>query len=64
MVVKFRLIDRPAFEVTGKKTWISGQDNSLFGRFWEQCAAGGLFEHFTRLRGSQPGAVTNGSPWH
>ena len=33
----YRLIELPAFEVLGKKTWISGQDNALFGRFWEQC---------------------------
>jgi hypothetical protein len=36
-MVNFRLIERPAFEVIGRKTWIGGQDNELFGRFWQEC---------------------------
>jgi AraC family transcriptional regulator len=60
-MIKYRIVEKPAFEVLGKKTWISGQDNSLFGRFWVQCREAGLFEIFERLRGDQPGLQTNGS---
>jgi AraC family transcriptional regulator len=56
----FRIIERPPFEVIGKKTWISGQDNNLFGIFWETCQAEGLFGIFERINGFQPGAQTNG----
>lgn len=57
---QFRIIDRPAFEVIGKKTWISGQDNDLFGIFWEECKAEGLFGIFEQISGFQPGSQTNG----
>lgn len=56
-----RIVARPAFRVTGKKTWISGQDNAIFGRFWQQCQADGLFEQLKRLTGLRAGAQTGGS---
>jgi AraC family transcriptional regulator len=59
-MIQHRLIERPAFEVLDKKTWISGQDNSLFGRFWESCQAEGLFDLFNQISAMQPGAQTNG----
>lgn len=59
-MIKVRIIERPAFEVTGKKTWIAGQDNDSFGRFWEQCRRDGLFEVFERISGFQPGLQTLG----
>jgi AraC family transcriptional regulator len=55
-----RIIKRPAFQVVGKKTWISGKDNTLFGRFWEQCRAEGLFEIFEQINGFRPGPQTGG----
>ena len=58
---KPKIIERPAFQVVGKKTWISGQDNSLFGRFWEQCRAEGLFETFKQVSGFRPGPQTGGA---
>jgi AraC family transcriptional regulator len=58
--VEPRLIERPAFQLVGRKTWISGQDNSLFGRFWEQCRAEGLFEVFEQISGFRPGPQTGG----
>lgn len=36
-MIEFRLETHGAFDVCGKRTWISGQDNSLFGRFWDVC---------------------------
>jgi AraC family transcriptional regulator len=59
-VTRYRIVQRPAFQVAGKKTWISGQDNSLFGRFWEQCEAEGLFEVFRQIGGLRPGPQTGG----
>lgn len=59
-MIPYRLIERPAFDVMGQKTWISGQDNSLFGRFWEQCRQEGLFERFQQIGNQQPGQQTNG----
>ena len=60
MTIQYRLVERPAFDVLGRKTWIAGQDNSLFGRFWQRCAQDGLFDRFAQLRGQQPGMQTNG----
>jgi AraC family transcriptional regulator len=45
-MVKYKIIQKPAFDVIGKKTWISGQNNELFGQFWA-------------LNGRQPGRHTN-----
>ena len=59
-MAQYRLVERPAFEVLGKKTWISGQDNDLFGRFWEQCTHTGLFKQFEALGQSRPGPQTGG----
>jgi AraC family transcriptional regulator len=59
-VSKPRIIERPAFQVVGKKVWISGQDNALFGRFWEQCRADGLFARFEHINALQPGPQTGG----
>ena len=56
----YRIIERPAFEVIGKKTWISGPDNAQFGRFWEQCQSEGLFETFKQIGGLRPGPQTRG----
>ena len=61
-MIKHRITNRPAFEVVGKKTWISGQDTDLFGKFWVQCREQGLFKIFEEMSGSQPGAQTNGYP--
>jgi len=55
-----RLIERPAFDVLGRKTWISGPDNSLFGRFWQSCTREGLFAQFAQMTNQQPGPNTNG----
>lgn len=54
-----RIIAHPAFWVAGQKTWISGQDNSLFGNFWAECREDGLFSVFERITHFQPGTQTN-----
>ena len=58
-MIKYKIIEKPAFDVIGKKTWISGQDNELFGQFWVQCQKENLFEVFEQLNGAQPGQQTN-----
>jgi AraC family transcriptional regulator len=59
-MIEHRIVERPAFEVAGRKTWIGGQDNELFGRFWAQCREQGLFELFDRLNRHRAGPQTNG----
>jgi AraC family transcriptional regulator len=59
-MVKHRVLERPAFDVVGKKTWISGQDNSLFGTFWQRCRAEGLFAAFERVSGLRAGKQSGG----
>lgn len=56
-----RLIDRPAFRVAGRKTYITGPDNAQFGRFWDQCRAEDLFTRLQALTGFHPGAQTGAS---
>jgi AraC family transcriptional regulator len=61
---EMRLIDRPAFTIAGRKTYISGPDNEQFGRFWARARAEGLFAVFDQLRqqtGCFPGPRTNGA---
>lgn len=59
-----RIIVRPAFEVIGPKTWIGGQDNEQFGRFWQECRASGLLQTVQRIQqssGQPAGAQTSGA---
>jgi AraC family transcriptional regulator len=60
-MIKYRIIERPEFEIVGKQTWIAGtDDNEAFGRFWQQSQADGLFSVFERIGSFQPGPQTNG----
>jgi AraC family transcriptional regulator len=59
-MVTYRIVDRPAFDIIGLKTWISGPDNAQFGRFWERCREEGLFGRFEGMGGMAPGAQTGG----
>jgi AraC family transcriptional regulator len=56
-----RIIDRPAFRIEGKSTYISGPDNDQFGHFWQECQANGLMDVFDRLTGFRPGLQTGGT---
>ncbi len=60
-MTQYHLIKRLAFEVLGKKTWITGQDNALFSRFWEECRESGLFQQFKTLSAFRPGLQTGGT---
>ncbi len=57
-MVMWRVVERDSFVVAGQRTWISDQDNSLFGSFWAQFREEGLLSELPRLRGSEPGACT------
>lgn len=57
--VKYRLIERPAFEVIGRKSWIADQED--FGHAWEQAQAEGLMDALQRISGFRPGAQTGGA---
>ena len=59
-MVNFRLIERPAFEVIGQKTWIGDQDNEPFGRFWQESQLNGLLAALGQLRANYNGPQTNG----
>ncbi len=60
-MINFRIFERPAFEVIGKKTWIPGQgDNEAFGRFWELCRADGTLTALEQANSFQPGSQTMG----
>ncbi len=60
-MVNYRIVERPAFVVIGRKTWIGGtDDNEAFGRFWDQCRKDGIFNIFESLNGFQPGPQTQG----
>jgi AraC family transcriptional regulator len=60
-MIKHRIVEKPAFDVVGKKTWISGQDNELFGQFWVKCQEEQLFERLEKLSNNQPGRQTGSS---
>jgi AraC family transcriptional regulator len=60
-MIEHRIVERPAFEVVGRKTWIAGPDNDLFGRFWAQCREDGLFEVLGKISSLQAGPQTNGA---
>ena len=59
-MIDHRIVRLPAFDVIGKMTWISGQDSTLFGRFWEQCRQDGTLDVLRQFAGSQAGKHTQG----
>ena len=42
--VAYKIIQRPAFHIAGRQTFISGPDNDQFGRFIEIPSSGLPFE--------------------
>lgn len=58
-MIEVRVESKPAFSVIGKKTWISGQDNEQFGRFWKSSHESGLIERLRAHREGVPSPVTN-----
>jgi AraC family transcriptional regulator len=60
VVIDYRIVSLPAFDVVGKSMWISGQDSGLFGRFWERCRQDGTLDVLRQIMGSQAGKHTKG----
>lgn len=44
MVVTVQVERKPAFSVSGKKVWITGQDNEQFAAFWREAHQNGLVD--------------------
>ncbi|MBP3337877.1 MAG: GyrI-like domain-containing protein [Lachnospiraceae bacterium] len=42
--IDIRIEEHKAFKVCGKKTWISGQDNSQFENFWKDAHESGMVQ--------------------
>lgn len=59
-MVSMRMVDKPAFRIVGRKTWIGGTDSSQFGQFWQQCNEDGLLQLLGSM-GEQPGRQTGGN---
>jgi predicted transcriptional regulator YdeE len=59
--VAYKLIERPAFRIAGRQTFISGPDNEQFGRFWGLCRSQGwlnVLDHLKQVNGCLAGAQT------
>lgn len=48
-MVEVRIEKKPSFKIVGRKIWISGTDNELFGQFWENSEKNGLIENLKSL---------------
>ena len=48
-MVEVRIEEKAAFEVAGRKTWISGQNNEEFSIFWEESKQNGLVGQLSSL---------------
>ena len=59
-MIKHRIVRLPSFEVVGLKTWISGQDNEIFGRFWDRCQQDGSLDVLRQITSVQAGKHTQG----
>jgi AraC family transcriptional regulator len=51
--VPYRLVERPAFCLAGRQTFISGPDNDQFERFWKECRSQGWLDVLDRLKQAQ-----------
>ena len=56
--MEVRLERKPAFTVTGRKVWISGQNNEEFGAFWQHSHEDGLIDRLRALCGDAAATVT------
>ncbi len=49
MMISVRIEEKAAFEVTGEKIWIDGQDNEKFSKFWAESKENGLIARLADL---------------
>ena len=57
-MIEVRIEEKPAFDIAGRKTWISGQDNGQFSVFWRESHENGLIATLREMRDHIPGPVT------
>lgn len=48
-MIKVRIEQKPAFQVIGRKIWISGQENEIFGDFWKNSREDGLIDRLKEI---------------
>ncbi len=48
-MVEVKIIDKEAFKVSGKKTWISGQNNEEFAAFWQESNENGFVDELKKI---------------
>ena len=58
-MIRHRLEQKPAFKVTGVKTWISGQHNEEFADFWQTCIDDGTCEKLKNISSEPAENVTH-----
>jgi len=58
-MISVRIERKPEFKIVGRKIWISGTDNELFGQFWQQCKDDGLLDTFREFHKDKPQPITN-----
>lgn len=58
-MVKVRIERKPEVKVIGRKIWISGTDNELFGQFWQKSKEDGLLDMLYQLRCKRLSPVLN-----
>ncbi|WOO35679.1 GyrI-like domain-containing protein [Anaerocolumna sp. AGMB13020] len=58
-MIKVRIEQKPAFQVIGKKIWISGQENEIFGEFWKNSRENGLVNRLKELYHQKHNPILN-----
>jgi len=58
LMVKVRIEKKDSFTICGVKTWISGTDNDLFAKFWEEQDANGTVQRVQKIARNAVESVT------
>lgn len=58
-MVNMRIENKQSFKIAGRKIWISGQDNEIFGAFWKESHENGLIEQLKSVSAKIESKVTN-----
>lgn len=58
-MVEVRFEDLPSFIIIGKKIWISGQENEIFGEFWQHSNENGLVEELKDINRDHSKPILN-----
>ncbi len=58
LMVQVRIEKKDSFTICGVKTWISGTDNELFAKFWEEQDANGTVQLVQKIARNAADSVT------